>query len=76
MAQPTCGWWSASATPGRRTPATGTTSATWWSTSWPRGSGSPFRAHKSGRADVVEGRLGAPGRPTGRASCSLGRAPT
>jgi PTH1 family peptidyl-tRNA hydrolase len=23
--------------------------------------GSPFRAHKSGRADVVEGRLGAPG---------------
>ena len=25
--------------------------------------GSPFRAHKSGRADVVEGRLGAPGTP-------------
>ena len=25
--------------------------------------GSPFRAHKSGRADVVEGRLGAPGAP-------------
>lgn len=25
--------------------------------------GSPFRAHKTGRADVVEGRLGAPGRP-------------
>ena len=25
--------------------------------------GSPFRAHKSGRADVVEGRLGMPGRP-------------
>ncbi|MGN0063799.1 MAG: aminoacyl-tRNA hydrolase [Nocardioides sp.] len=24
---------------------------------------SPFRAHKSGRADVVEGRLGAPGTP-------------
>src|SRR6478609_7895112 len=24
---------------------------------------SPFRAHKSGRADVVEGRLGAPGAP-------------
>lgn len=23
--------------------------------------GSPFRAHKSGRAEVVEGRLGAPG---------------
>lgn len=25
--------------------------------------GSPFRAHKSGRADVVEGRLGSPGLP-------------
>ena len=25
--------------------------------------GSPFRAHKSGRADVVEGRVGAPGTP-------------
>ena len=25
--------------------------------------GSPFRAHKSGRAEVVEGRLGAPGSP-------------
>lgn len=25
--------------------------------------GSPFRSHKSGRADVVEGRLGAPGAP-------------
>ncbi|HJQ07565.1 MAG TPA: aminoacyl-tRNA hydrolase [Nocardioides sp.] len=25
--------------------------------------GSPFRAHKTGRADVVEGRLGAPGTP-------------
>ena len=25
--------------------------------------GSPFKAHKSGRADVVEGRLGAPGTP-------------
>lgn len=25
--------------------------------------GAPFRAHKSGRADVVEGRLGAPGTP-------------
>jgi PTH1 family peptidyl-tRNA hydrolase len=25
--------------------------------------GSPFKAHKSGRADVVEGRLGAPGAP-------------
>jgi len=25
--------------------------------------GSPFRAHKSGRAEVVEGRLGAPGTP-------------
>ena len=25
--------------------------------------GSPFRSHKSGRADVVEGRLGAPGTP-------------
>lgn len=25
--------------------------------------GSPFRAHKSGRADVVEGRLGGPGTP-------------
>ena len=25
--------------------------------------GAPFRAHKSGRADVVEGRLGAPGDP-------------
>ena len=25
--------------------------------------GSPFRAHKSGRADVVEGRLGTPGLP-------------
>ncbi len=25
--------------------------------------GSPFRAHKTGRADVVEGRLGAPGQP-------------
>ncbi len=25
--------------------------------------GSPFRAHKSGRADVVEGRFGAPGTP-------------
>ena len=25
--------------------------------------GSPFRAHKSGRADVVEGRLGVPGAP-------------
>jgi PTH1 family peptidyl-tRNA hydrolase len=25
--------------------------------------GSPFRAHKSGRADVVEGRLGTPGTP-------------
>ena len=33
--------------------------------------GSPFRAHKSGRADVVEGRLGAPGAPTPRASCSM-----
>jgi len=28
-----------------------------------RRQGSPFRAHKSGRADVVEGRLGAPGTP-------------
>jgi PTH1 family peptidyl-tRNA hydrolase len=25
--------------------------------------GSPFRAHKTGRADVVEGRIGAPGTP-------------
>ena len=25
--------------------------------------GAPFKAHKSGRADVVEGRLGAPGTP-------------
>ena len=30
--------------------------------------GAPFRAHKSGRADVVEGRLGAPGAPA-RGSC-------
>ena len=28
--------------------------------------GSPFRAHKSGRADVVEGRLAAPGTPAPR----------
>jgi PTH1 family peptidyl-tRNA hydrolase len=28
--------------------------------------GSPFRAHKSGRAEVVEGRLGAPGSPSPR----------
>lgn len=28
--------------------------------------GSPFRAHKSGRADVVEGRLGAPGTSNAR----------
>ena len=28
--------------------------------------GSPFRAHKTGRADVVEGRLGAPGAPAPR----------
>ncbi|MDQ4053540.1 MAG: aminoacyl-tRNA hydrolase [Actinomycetota bacterium] len=28
--------------------------------------GSPFRSHKSGRADVVEGRLGAPGVPGSR----------
>ncbi len=31
--------------------------------------GSSFRAHKSGRADVVEGRLGAPGIRRPRASC-------
>ena len=28
--------------------------------------GSPFRSHKSGRADVVEGRVGAPGTPSPR----------
>ncbi|MCM3516017.1 aminoacyl-tRNA hydrolase [Nocardioides sp. P86] len=28
--------------------------------------GAPFRAHKTGRADVVEGRLGAPGTPAPR----------
>ncbi|MGD9957859.1 aminoacyl-tRNA hydrolase [Nocardioides sp.] len=28
--------------------------------------GAPFRAHKSGRAEVVEGRLGAPGQPAPR----------
>ena len=28
--------------------------------------GSPFRSHKSGRADVVEGRLGSPGSATAR----------
>ena len=35
--------------------------------------GSPFRAHKSGRAEVVEGRL-APPAPTRRGSCWPGRA--
>ena len=37
--------------------------------------GAPFRAHKSGRADVVEGRLGAPV-PTYPAWCWPGRART
>ncbi len=39
-------------------PAIGTTSATWWPTSWPVGWGPASAPHKSGRADVVEGRLG------------------
>ena len=38
--------------------------------------GSPFRAHKSGRADVVEGRLGAARRRRRRGSCWPGRART
>ena len=62
----TCGWSSGWATPVRRTPGTGTTSATSSSTSWPTGWVAGFRAHKSGRADVVEGRLGAPGPPAPR----------
>jgi PTH1 family peptidyl-tRNA hydrolase len=35
--------------------------------------GSPFRAHKSGRADVVEGRLAAPGSPGPRVVLMRGR---
>ena len=35
--------------------------------------GSPFRSHKSGRADVVEGRLGAPGTPGPRVVLARGR---
>ncbi|KAA1422066.1 aminoacyl-tRNA hydrolase [Nocardioides humilatus] len=35
--------------------------------------GSGFRAHKSGRADVVEGRLGAPGTPGPRVVLAKGR---
>ncbi len=58
-----CGSWSGWATPARPTPATGTTSATSSPTSWPPGWDPPFRAHKSGRADVVEGRLGDAGPP-------------
>ena len=38
--------------------------------------GSKFRAHKSGRADVVEGRLGAPGQPGPRVVLARGRAAT
>ena len=38
--------------------------------------GSSFRAHKSGRAEVVEGRLGAARAPTRRGWCWPGRAPT
>ena len=37
--------------------------------------GASFRAHKSGRADVVEGRFGTPGLP-GPASSSCGRGAT
>ena len=36
--------------------------------------GGSFQSHKTGRADVVEGRLGGPGRR--RASCWRGRAAT
>jgi PTH1 family peptidyl-tRNA hydrolase len=35
--------------------------------------GSPFRAHKSGRADVVEGRLAPPGAPAPRVVLMRGR---
>ncbi len=35
--------------------------------------GAPFRAHKSGRADVVEGRLGTPGLPGPRVVLARGR---
>ena len=38
--------------------------------------GEQFRAHKSGRADVVEGRLGGSRHARGRASYSPGRAAT
>jgi PTH1 family peptidyl-tRNA hydrolase len=36
--------------------------------------GAPFRAHKSGRADVVEGRLGVPGSPGPRVVLARARA--
>ena len=67
MTEPTSGWSSGSGTPVRRTPATGTTSATSSTTSWPTGSAASFRSHKTGRADVVEGRLGGPGGAARRA---------
>ncbi len=35
--------------------------------------GAGFRAHKSGRAEVVEGRLGTPGQPVGRMVLMRGR---
>ena len=46
----------------RRTPGTGTTSAPWWSTSWPRGPASALSPGKGARARAVagEGRLAGP----------------
>ena len=49
--------------PGRSTPVTVTTSGYLVADELANRLGSPFRAHKTGRADVVEGRLGAPGDP-------------
>ena len=65
---PTSGWSSGWATPARRTPATGTTSATWSSTSWPPGSA---RAVQAAQGRARRRRRGpARRRPGGRpASC-------
>ena len=52
------GWWSGWATPARSTPATGTTSASWWPTCWPARIGARFGRHKRAVAEVAEGRLG------------------
>ena len=71
--RPTCGWWSAWATPGRPTPGTGTTSATSSPTSWPTGWARRLPAPTS-RAAPTSSRAGWARRAAGRASCSAAAA--